>query len=361
MLYGHGGNIFQLARQLGCATDDIIDMSSNINPLGSPPGLLAHLKNRLDSVGVLPEVDSRTVSDGMASLLGVATVRVLAGGGTTQFIYTACTALGAHKVLIVGPTYADYADAVRMHGSAPLFYLTQAENDFQVDTDELESALEGCDTAFLCNPNNPTGTLVPGTKLEALCRKFPHINFIIDESYLPFVPAEAHETMMHRPLDNVIVLYSVSKIYGIPGLRAGFLVASPEVIERFRALIPPWSLNSPAQEALTFIIRNPSAVAAFVAETQRYLDMERRAFCRRMGDCPGLKVFDSVTSYLLMQLPAELTSDAVCDTMGHYRILIRNCSNFHGLSDRYVRLALKAREINRMAAERLVEIVTKGP
>ena len=359
MLYGHGGNIFHLARQLGCAAGDIIDMSSNINPLGSPPGLLDHLKNSLDSVGALPEVDSRSVSDGMAALLGVAPDRVLAGGGTTQFIYTVCTALSARKVLIVGPTYADYADAVRMHGISPRFYLTQPENDFQVAMADLEDALEGCDTVFLCNPNNPTGTLVAGIKLEALCRKFPNINFIIDESYLPFVPAEAHETMMHCQLDNVIVLYSVSKIYGIPGLRAGFLVAPVPVIQRFRALIPPWSLNSPAQEALTFIIDNPSAVAAFVHETRAYLDAERQAFYHRMGDCPGLKVFDSVTSYLLMQLPADLTSEAVCDAMGRHRILIRNCSNFYGLTDRYARVALKARATNRMAAEKLMEIISQ--
>ncbi len=111
MIHGHGGDIYALAEELGCDAAHIIDMSSNINPLGMPPGLPDALKAQMDAVGLLPQADSRAVIESMADLLAVAPGRMLAGNGTTQFIYNTCPALATAKALIIGPTYADYADA----------------------------------------------------------------------------------------------------------------------------------------------------------------------------------------------------------------------------------------------------------
>ena len=86
MIQGHGGNIFALADRLGCPPEAITDMSSNINPLGALPGLIEHLRDRIDRIRSLPEVDARTAARAIAGLLGVNEERVLAGGGTTQFI-----------------------------------------------------------------------------------------------------------------------------------------------------------------------------------------------------------------------------------------------------------------------------------
>ncbi len=130
MIQGHGGNIVAMAEQLGCRQDEIIDMSSNINLLGTMPGLIEHLRSRLDRIRVLPEVDGRAAVKAIAALLGVAEQRVLAGGGTTQFIYSACAALKSKRVLIVGPTYADYIDGCRVHDIDPEFFLAEAASGF---------------------------------------------------------------------------------------------------------------------------------------------------------------------------------------------------------------------------------------
>ena len=190
MIQGHGGNIAALAAELNCRPDEIIDMSSNINPLGSVPGLIDHLRERMDRIRFLPEVDGHHAIQAIARLLGVAEERVLAGGGTTQFIYTACAALETRRALIVGPTYADYTDGCRVHGIEPEFFLAEAASGFAVDLQRLEASLAGCDTVFLCNPNNPTGQLIPHHDLLQLCRNHPRVRFIIDESYLPFAPAD---------------------------------------------------------------------------------------------------------------------------------------------------------------------------
>ena len=115
MLIGHGGNIYDLARRLGCAPAEIVDMSSNVNPLGPPPGLQAYLRDNLHVITALPEVDSNSLVRSFAERYDIDSKLVLAGNGSTQFIYSIPQALESKRALILGPTYADYADACRMH------------------------------------------------------------------------------------------------------------------------------------------------------------------------------------------------------------------------------------------------------
>lgn len=360
MLEGHGGNVFALAERLGCRPEEIVDMSSNINPLGALPGLIDHLRDRMDRIRVLPEVDGRAAIRALAGLLGVEPERVLAGCGTTQFIYTACAALASRRVLIVGPTYADYADGCRVHGIEPDFFLTGPAEEFAPDPERLAAALAGCDTVFLCNPNNPTGRLMAHADLVELCRSYPRVRFIIDESYLPFAPADQARGMAGCGLDNVLVLWSVSKIFGMPGLRAGFLVATPAVIDRFRHWMQPWCLNSLAQEAVCFLGANRPAVAAFIDRTRAYLAEEGDGFRLRLRS-DRLRLFPSVTSYVLIGLPADRRATEVCTLLGDQRLLIRNCANFHGLDEGYVRIALKDAASNHLVARHLLAAVgTEG-
>jgi threonine-phosphate decarboxylase len=360
MIQGHGGNIFALADELGCRPEDIVDMSSNINPLGTMPGLIQHLREHLDRIRVLPEVDGRLAIRSIATLLGIAEERILAGGGTTQFIYAACAALNSRKVLIVGPTYADYADGCRMHGLEPDFFLATAATGFAPDPERLEEALGGHDTVFLCNPNNPTGQLIPHTALLGLCRRHPAVRFIIDESYLPFVASEEAGGMGHCGLDNVLVLWSVSKIFGMPGLRAGFLIANAAILDGFRRYMQPWSVNSLAQEAVRFLGDHGEAVTAFITRTHTYLAGEERLFRERMQPA-HLTLYPSRTSYFLMALPKPLTAESVCRALARQRILIRNCSNFHGLDAGYIRIALKDAATNEAVAGHLLDVVGIGP
>ena len=360
MIQGHGGNIFALADRLGCPPEAITDMSSNINPLGALPGLIEHLRDRIDRIRSLPEVDARTAARAIAGLLGVNEERVLAGGGTTQFIYSVCAALASRRVLIVGPTYADYADGCRVHGIEPDFFLTEASTGFQPDLARLAATVPGYDTVFLCNPNNPTGRLVAHADLVALCHAHPTTRFLIDESYLPFVPAGQDASMSRCGLANVIVLWSVSKIFGMPGLRAGFLVAEPPVIERFGRFMQPWCVNTLAQEAVAFLGDNRQATLAFIDRTREYLAREGALFTERLRRGP-LTIHPSLTSYVLIGLPAGITATAVCEALARERFLIRNCANFYGLNERFIRIALKDEAANEAVARHLLTAVGVRP
>jgi len=357
---GHGGNTYDLARKLGCSPADILDLSSNVNPLGPPPGLCDHLAQHLHAVSVLPEVDNQGIIRCYAESLGVSPDRLIAGNGTTQFIYSIPGVLELKKALIVGPTYSDYADACRLQGVACEFFLCAESDRFQPDLARLEKAVARADAVFICNPNNPTGTLIPSAELKQLCLRNPRVRFIVDESYLPFVIEGERQSLARSGIDNLMVLLSLSKIFRIPGLRVGFLVAAPAIIQAFAGGMWPWSVNSLGQAAVRFLCEAGPALETFVAETRAYLDRERVLFQERLGPIPGLRVFPSPTSFFLVLLPEGLSAAAVWAALAEERILIRNCANFQGLSDRFIRISPKDPAANRRVAERLAKLATQS-
>lgn len=353
MIIGHGGNIFALAEKLGCLPGDIIDMSSNINPLGPMPGLMAYLKENLSDLERLPEADAGTLILKFSAQYGIGPERILAGGGTTQFIYALPMALDARQALILGPTYADYADACRMYNAACHWEIATEDTAFVPDLDSLAAKIPGMDLVFICNANNPTGQLIRGSVLESLCRAHPQTVFVIDESYLPFVPAAEDETMLNRLLPNVVVLHSMSKIYKIPGLRLGFLAGPEEIVEKLRRYQLPWSVNALAQTAAHYLFDETLATDEFVRKTRHYVRDEMQDFFESLKGLKPLEIYPSITTFLLIKLPAVLRAEQVCNIFSRKKILLRNCANFHGLSDRFIRISLKHTPLNRRVAKEL--------
>lgn len=346
MIRGHGGNIHELARICGCRPEEIVDASSNVNPLGPPEGLLEHLAARLFKVCALPEVDAGEVVEAYARHLGVAPEAVLPGNGTTQLIHDLPRALGSRRALIAGPTYADYRDACRVNGVPTDWLLAEASRGFAPDALALERAAGGVDTVFVCNPNNPTGALIPGEALRRLCARRPRVRFVVDESYLPFVPEGGRHSLVRDCPANAVVLQSLSKIYRLPGLRIGFAVGPPSLIRHLAVFALPWSVNALAQEAVAFLLAQPEATTDFAERSRRVLAEERARVTTALEGIPGLRVFPSVTSFLLLALPAGFAAPEVCRRLAAERLLIRDAGNFKGLSSAYVRISLKTPEVN---------------
>lgn len=352
MIQGHGGNIFDKARALGCDPMDILDMSSNVNPLGPMPGLVNHLKNHLDLITVLPEADSGSIEIVFSRSLGIDKKQVLAASGTTQLIYLLPLALGTKKAAILGPTYSDYADACSMHNVDYSFVLSDESASFRHDLEGIKKNLESCDTVFICNPNNPTGVLISSEEILSLCERNPYVRFIIDESYLPFVNDGAAKSLAGSALSNLVVLNSMSKIFRIPGLRIGFATGPKVLIEKMRHYMLPWSVNALAQSAVTYLIQDKPEVSEFIENTRAYLTSERQFIMENLESSSGITLFPSVTSFILMKTE-KMPAEAISNSLLQDRILIRNCANFKGLSNQFIRISLKTREINQILINKL--------
>ena len=359
MLKGHGGNIYDLAQELGCRPSEIVDMSSNMNPLGPCPDMIAFLQENINTISKLPEVDANRTLNAFAGRYHIDPERVIAGNGTTQFIYSIPRILETKRALIFGPTYADYADACAMH-HIPYDYSTSDESvAFEHDIKAAAQQIQGYDTVFICNPNNPTGNIIPLADLEQLCRSHADINFVIDESYLMFVDGSNTQSMIKSTLPNVVVLNSLSKFFTIPGLRIGFLISSPEIIKKFKSYLLPWSVNSLAQMAVQYLMKQTVQVQTFIENTVKFIAQEREILFETFKDSSVIKLFPSTTCFILARLHGNLTADSLGNHLAQDRILIRNCANFSGLSHRFVRFSLKTSEINRMFAKKLLTRISQ--
>ena len=356
MLKGHGGNRIELARQLGCLPQEIIDMSSNINPLGPPPGLVDYLREHIDAVGRFPEVDSREITEQFADQCRIDADRVMAGNGTTQFIYALPQALGMKSALIVGPTYSDYADACRLNNVDITFAVAADSQNFQPDLDQISKHLGAVDSVFICNPNNPTGSLIAVDDLKVLCRAYPDTIFVVDESYLSFVPGGDEKSIRRQNLSNLIVLVSISKIFAIPGLRIGFVVSSGERMQQLRRFLQPWSVNSLAQMATGYLMVKKNEMDIFIGETNRLINAERERFITAFEDIPDIMLYPSTTNFIVAGLQNGLNADEVCRHLAEEKIMVRNCRNFYGLTDRHIRISLKLPEHNLLLTQNLFHI-----
>ncbi len=351
MITGHGGNLRALADRLKCSIDEITDMSSNLNPLGPPPGLVEFIGKNINKIYSLPDVNASKMIEAFSEYHGIDPNRVLAGNGTTWFIYTLPIALKLRKMLIAGPSYSDYKDACIMHSVNYSYYMTCKESSFSIDTGEISMIMsdksQAIDAFVLCNPNNPTGNFVSKEEIISLLSKHKDIIFIIDESYLPFMDrAESISFVKETSFPNLIVLSSMSKIFRIPGLRTGFLCASPLIIDKIMQFYQPWSVNSLAQASIIYIFKNKEKIAPFLEQTRAFIKKEKQFFMDYMGKNKDIKLFNSEAYFILAELANGIKSDKICRYIADRKILIRDCANFEGLSDKFIRFSLKTREQN---------------
>ncbi|MCP3952842.1 MAG: pyridoxal phosphate-dependent class II aminotransferase [Desulfobacterales bacterium] len=347
MINGHGGNIYELARMQGCDPDEITDMSSNVNPCGTLPGIKTHLAQRLANIESLPEADAGTITGLFADYHGVDPENVTPGNGSTQLLYVLPRALGTRKALIVGPTYADYASACRQQGITPDYLMAEEKNGLCPDLDRLASLAGRYDTVFICNPNNPTGIVTPPSALAELFKACPQTVFSVDESYLPFADeTEQTSPLSYADLPNVVRMTSLSKIFKIPGLRIGFAIARADLVAKLKNYAMPWSVNSLACDAVAYILQNSDRAEHFISETRGFLAREREAIAACFKDSPHIHWFPSCTSFMLGRLKGAHTAAGVCSALADRRILIRDCTNFKGLSDKYIRVSLKGTDAN---------------
>jgi len=348
----HGGNIVATARELGCSVNDLVDMSSNLTPLGTAPGVQEALVATFEQIAYLPETASSTLVDSFARRYGLQPAMVLAGNGTTEFIFALPRLFNHCRGLIVTPTYSDYRLACQWAGLNALDLPLDPAHGFAFDFDKLKENIQADDFVFICNPNNPTGGMISSEELYNFIKDHPDTFFLVDESYLPFVP---EKSILDFPvLDNLFLLSSFSKIYGIPGLRLGFLVSSEKNIKLLQGQSKPWGVNRPAQIAGEYLIDHADD---YVAEVRDFVARERPGFTTRLASLPGIEVVPGVANFILCHLQGNFNAEDLRLKMLSQRIMIRNCASFAGLDNRYFRLSLKDRSTNDYCLRELTAVL----
>ncbi|AMK12929.1 cobyric acid synthase [Pseudodesulfovibrio indicus] len=356
--FAHGGNVRRMAEQAGCAPEDILDFSANVNPLGPPPWLGQVVGQALQDVDAYPDPDCTALVMAASERYKVWPSQVVAGNGASELLFAIAALKGFRQAVIPAPTYVDYARACRVHRLSVVE--PPMTDDFRVDFPSMGTLMATPSLVFLCSPNNPTGTLVPPNDLREVAAMFPQSLFVVDESFAEFLPEDADRLVRDRPA-NVVTVLSLTKFYAIPGLRLGLAFADPDVVLRIRRNMPAWSVNTLAQKVGVRCLKDDRYAAATREQTR----LLRDALAAGLRQVPGIKVHPGTANYLFCRM------DRVGQDAGwlrdrllmEHRIGIRLCGNYTGLDDNWFRVAVRDKDANErlIRAMEAVSGTARGP
>lgn len=352
--FPHGGNLRGLAEAAGIPAGEILDFSANINPLGPPEWMRRVVSAQLSSTAHYPDPHCTELLTAAATHYRVAGDEIAAGNGSSELLYAIPRVISCRRAVIAVPCYSDYRRAAEQAGFDVHAVRLNAPESFPIDFDRLAGAIEeqgGAGLVVLGQPNNPTGRCFGAAGLRTLATRFPESWFVIDEAFADFVDGLDRLTEGRPP--NVIVLLSATKNWAIPGLRLGFAVADRAVVERLRAALPPWSVNSLAQAVGCVALGD----AAYLERSRRQVAAWRGELSGWLSQTRGLRVFPGEANFLLVRsetagLPARLLRRGIA---------VRDCSNFEGLDASYFRVAVRTSEENARLANAISDELTGAP
>jgi histidinol-phosphate aminotransferase len=326
----HGGFYHEELTALGLKPEDLIDFSVSTNPFMPPEGIREVIAG--SAVERYPDSRATELAEKLAERLGAGPENVLVGSGTTELIRAVATTYFRQRdrVLIVGPTYGEYEPAVRLARARPVPYRAREEDDFKPDFNVINGILRELRprAAFVCQPNNPTGYLHPQEALDGMASAAADALLVLDEAYHSFTEA-GRPPRRSEARANVITLRSMTKDYGLPGLRLGYAVAAADIIENLRRSLPPWNVNAPAQAAGLWVLGKDKELAASLKQVR-----EARDFLMREISGLGFRVVPSDANYFLVRAG----NGAACRRdLLREGLMVRDCASF-GLPA-YVRIA----------------------
>lgn len=348
----HGGNIAKAAKKYGLPPRDFIDFSASINPLGPSPGVYGAISSELWRIRHYPDPDCGDLPELLSGHLGVGKENLLLGNGGAELIYVLPRAMGIRRALVAAPTFSEYAEAVKAAGGTVSYAV------YSNDPGEMAGQLEGYDAVFICNPNNPTGRAFRRKSLLPLLEAAEQagVLLVVDEAFMDFVEERREKSLMDLACrrKSLVVLYSLTKFFGIPGMRLGAIVAVPETIGLIKKARDPWSVNALAIAAGEAALSD----SRHMADTLLTVREERDYLFSAISSITGLKPFPSEANFLLVDISGTgMSADRLVEKMGARGILVRNCSNFYGLETPCIRVAVRVRSENLRLVSALQEVV----
>jgi histidinol-phosphate/aromatic aminotransferase/cobyric acid decarboxylase-like protein len=331
----HGGlDDLELAA-LGVAHDELLDFSSSTNPYGPSPAMLRALQEA--AIGRYPDVSGRHARLALSAASGVSPDEIVLGNGAADLLWSLARCLLGRggRACIVEPTFSEFRSAARSLGAPISEWRSRVEDAFEVDLEGvgLQARATAATLVYVCQPNTPTGQASSAAELRRFAEQHAELTLVVDQSFLSL--SERHADAAERFPSNVVLVRSLTKDHGVPGVRVGYVIAPPALCRAIEAGRPAWTTSAFAQAAVVQSCRE----ADFVAQSRRKLLEDRRELGRELTAL-GLETFPSCTTFLLARapnLPALRRR-----LMARHHVVVRDCTSF-GLPG-FMRLGAKPAE-----------------
>ena len=299
MIKGHGDDTYQY--------DGITsDFSSNICTHHTHQTLMNHLAAHPELISHYPEPEAWSLEKMIAEHHGLSPQQVIVTNGATEAIYLIAQTFRLRPV-IPSPTFSEYEDACKL--------FPPTSNDSML---------------WLCNPNNPTGEVYDQLYINSMMAE--HSLVVLDLSYENYTDAPVMNPRWGCRTPYSIQIHSMTKSYAVPGLRLGYITAHESLTAQIRQHLRPWSVSALAIEAGKFLLQHEELICRpDLAEAQRLRNL--------LSEIPGITVMPTQTNFMLCEIAYHTAAELKdCLALEHH-MLIRDASNFRGLTPNHFRIA----------------------
>lgn len=327
----HGGDVLSYADQYA---GEIIDFSSNINPLGAPKALKEKLLSGFEDVLTYPDIQYRDLKKDIGEYLGCSNTEVIVGNGAVEIIDNIIKMF--NRVVAAVPCFGEYLERAKINKKT--LVLTNMGENFKINISSIEGVLEEGDLLILGNPNNPTGKRIQRDMLMDIYNLVLSKNafLLLDEAFYEFSPTDYDSIELFNRKSNVCIIRAATKFFALPGIRLGYAWAEREVVKNYEALSLPWSVNCFAHMAGCLIFKDRE----YIEQTKKYVGEQRAYLLRNLAKISYLKVFESDANFILIKL-INYNEDELFNFLVSNGILIRRAFSFEGLDYSYLRIAVK--------------------
>lgn len=332
----HGGDIYRNLIEH--------DFSVNINPLGMPEELKTALHQAVNFCDTYPDIFAGSLKRVVSEIWKIPQEYLLFGNGASELFMAVVHAVKPKKTVIPVPSFYGYEYAAQSEEGEIVYYEGSV-----LDLRFFKTVRDDTDLIFLANPNNPTGTLINKNNMAVFFRncRDREITVVLDECFIDFCGKDVTMLSEIGQFQNLILVRAFTKIFSIPGVRLGFLVCSDEKLRaKIKRQLPEWNLSCFAQAAGC----GCAGQTEYLKKTVSYVTKERK-FLENGLKRLKIQIFPGGANFLLVY-----TEKPLYDELLKKHILIRDCSNFRGLSKGYYRIAVKNRAENEILLKAIGEI-----
>lgn len=352
----HGGEVHDAASKTGIKPEDLLDFSSSVNPLGTSRKALDAAQAAFGQVAAYPDSLSTELREVIAKHYGVTKNNIVVGNGSTELMYLFAESFltKGDTAVMAAPTFGEYEGAVRKTGADIRFIKLGA--DMKLDADAFIAGMKGAKMAFICNPNNPTSLLTPTAQLIRILDAALEQSILVflDEDFLEFVKDEQQLSMITRigHYPNLFILRSFTKLFGLTGLRVGYGIANPEIINVLLSAKIPWNVNCLGQAAAVVALNDNE----HLQQTYKLIADEKAFLQEGLSRIRGFKLYPPDANFFFIDIRGTgLTAPELTKRVLSQGIMIRDCTSFKGLDQYYIRIAVKLHSEN----VRLLEVLGK--
>ena len=354
----HGSDLEKIESIYGIKKEDIISFSANVNPLGVSPLLRTALSEQIDAITSYPDREYTSLRKCIAEYCHTDYENIIVGNGSTELISLFIQIEHPKKALVIGPTYSEYEREISLGGGTTLYYPLKEEDDFELNVEDFLSHLnESLDLLVICNPNNPTSSCITRKNMRRIldaCKQYD-IYVMVDETYVEF--ADNMEEIDSIPLtnyyNNIVILRGTSKFFAAPGLRLGYAITgNRDLIKAINTRKNPWTINSLAVVAGETMFKD----TAYIEQTRQLIASERNRCYQALQASPDYKVYKPSGNFMLAKITNdEWTSEYLFDKAIRQGMMIRDCSTFPFLDNKYIRFCFMKPEDNTRLLKCLLE------